>query len=191
MVDLARVRIPWTGPAVIGPAVSTFYTQGTGAALCSALSAFFSSAQSAFPNGKVTWQFPSGGEVIDSASGHLVGAWSGGPGISLTAASTDATWVSGVGARIVWNTGAVVNGRRVRGSTFMVPLKGLAYDSDGTIGSTFVSSLQAAATALVTAVPSLTVWSRPPAGAPTGGGASPVTSAQMVDAVSWLRSRRT
>jgi len=176
---------------LVGPAVSTFYTSGSGASLATALQTFFTSVQSAFPNASVSWDFPAGGEIIDSASGHLVGAWSGGSAVTITAAAPGSGWASGVGTRIVWNTAGVVNFRRVRGSTFMVPLGIGAYDSDGTIVSGTLTVLRNASAALLTSVPTLSVWSRPPKGQDFGGGVNPITSATVPDKVSWLRSRRT
>jgi hypothetical protein len=175
---------------MVGPGVSTFYTSGDGATLLAALKTFFTAVQTTFPNGKVTWQFPSGGEIIDSATGELVGAWSGPAAVDITAASSNATWAQGVGARITWNTAGFLRGRRVRGSTFFVPLNLSMFDSDGTIVGSILTQYATAAGALVTAVPQITVWSRPTV-AGGDGGATPITSGTMADKVSWLRSRRT
>lgn len=190
MADLSRVRVAWSGSAVVGPGVSTFYTTGDGASLQAALRTFFTAIQTAFPNLKGDWTFPSGGEIIDSATGELTGAWTGGTPATIPWASSNAVWASGVGARVRWETGAFARGRRVRGSTFLVPLNISAYDADGTIVGVFVTQIQTAANALVAAVPELTVWSRPTAAGGDGGTAT-VTSAIVPDKVSWLRSRRT
>jgi len=190
MANLDRVRVTWSGTSIVGPGVSTFYTTGTGAALNAALKTYFTAITSAFPNLKGQWDFAAGGESIDSATGALVGAWGGSSSASIVMASPNASWVSGVGARVVWDTNTFANGRRVRGSTFMVPLQQSAYDADGTLTGSFVTLIQTAANALITTVPQLTVWSRPTPAHPIGG-ASPVTSATVPDKVSWLRSRRT
>jgi len=191
MANLDRVRIGWSGSGVVGPGVSTFYfPSGGGAAGQAALKTMFTAIQSAFPNLSLTWSFPAGGETIDAATGELVGAWSGATPSSLTAAASNSDWLSGVGARIQWNTDAVSRGRRVRGATFLVPLNGSASSSDGTIVNTYVTSLQAAATAFVTGADS-TIWSRPSAPGLSDGGSATVTSAVVPDRVSWLRSRRT
>jgi len=176
---------------MVGPAVSTFYTTGSGSSLATALKTFFTSIQSSFPNSQVAWTFPAGGEVIDSVSGHLVGAWTGGTPSTLLAAAPGTGWASGVGARVVWNTAQVVNFRRVRGSTFLVPLNTSMYDADGTIVASAISNVQTAAANLLTAHPTMTVWTRPPKGTSFGGGSSPITSGTCPDHVSWLRSRRT
>lgn len=175
---------------MVGPGVSTFYTSGDGAALQAALRTYFTAITSAFPNLKVTWDFPSGGEIIDSATGSLVGAWSGATAASIPAVSPNAQWVSGVGLRVVWNTAGFHAGRRTRGTTFMVPVQMSAYDADGSLTESFRTLISTASATLISSVPTLTIWSRPTL-AGGDGGTTPVTSATVPDKVSWLRSRRT
>ena len=191
MANLDRVRIGWTGPGVVGPGVSTFYfPAGGGAAGVPLLRTFFSAIQTALPNLSVTWTFPAGGETIDAGTGALVGAWTGATPSSLIVGASNAQWLAGVGARIQWNTDAVSRGRRVRGATFIVPLNGSASSSDGTIVDTFVTQIQTASNTLVSGS-DITIWSRPSAPGLADGGSATVTSAQVPDRVSWLRSRRT
>lgn len=189
-MDLDRVRVSWEGPALVGPGVSTFYaTAGNGAALSSALKTFFDAIKGYFPSSKVTWSFPNTGEVIDSATGQATGAWSGGTFQTVAASGAGTSWANGVGARVRWNTGVYHNGRRVRGSTFLVPLQSGVYDTDGTLVGSAVTAMQTAAAALVTAVPTMGIHTRPHPGAADGGFAT-VASAEVPDKVSWLRSRR-
>lgn len=190
MVDISRVGVQWTGPAVIGPSVSTFYTTGSPAALATALRTFFSSIQTLFPNGKLTWEFDTGGAVIDAATGELSGSWAGGTATPLPVASSNAFWSQGVGGRITWETGSFLRGRRTRGATYLVPLNiSMLTDSDGTLVGSAITSVNSACAALVTAHSGLVVWSRPTAAGGDGGTAS-ITSGSMPDRVSWLRSRR-
>jgi hypothetical protein len=196
---LSRVRVGWTGPAVVGPGVSTFYTSSAaGTALATGLYTFFQNVTSAFPNLAITWDIPNHGEVIDDATGELAGSWTGGTARSSIAASPNATWVSGVGARMVWTTGAVTRGRAVRGSTFLVPLQTSAYESAGMIVGSFLTLFNAQAALLIAADPQFCVWERPvfdrsgPVPVRThDGGHAAITSGAVPDRVSWLRSRRT
>jgi hypothetical protein len=190
MPDISRVRVNWSGPCVVGPGITTFYTLGSPTALATALRTFFSSVQTMFPNGKLTWTFDSGGAVLDSATGELVGSWGGGTATPLPVASSNAVWANGVGARIRWETSGFLRGRRVRGASFLVPLNISAYDSDGTVVGVFVTQANTAAAALLTAHPDLIIWSRPTA-AGGDGGTTTIDSGAMIDQVSWLRSRRT
>lgn len=191
MADLARVRVEWTGVAVTGPGVSTFYTSGDGSTLQAALITYFQAIKGEFPNLKGQWRLPADGEIIDSATGDLTGNWTGATQTDVQWNSASALWVAGVGTRAVWNTGGFLRGRRVRGSTFLVPLSLNSYDSDGTISNPQVASLAAAGNALIASVPTLTVWSRPTESGAADGGSTPITSCTVPDKVSWLRSRRT
>src|SRR5678816_978778 len=159
---LSQVRVAWSGPGVTGPGVSTFYTSSaSGAALAGGLNTFFTAITSAFPNLAVSWAIPSSGAVIDEDDGELTGAWSGGTAATVTAVSPNATWVMGVGGRVVWNTGAVHAGRAVKGSTFLVPLQTSAYDSAGMLTGSFVTLINGACAPLIAADPNFCVWNRP------------------------------
>jgi len=92
------------------------------------------------------------------------------------------------GARISWETGSIVGGRRMRGRTFLVPLVAGSYDAIGTLLSTSQDTILAAAQALVTNTTTtghpIAVWS------PTTSSVSSVTSANVPDQATVLRSRR-
>lgn len=185
---MQRVRAVWSGNGVVGGGVSTFYAEADGSQqLPVAINELFSAVKSLMPSG-CTVTVPNGGDLIDEATGDLTGTW----GTSITTAhvgtGTD-VWAAGVGARVVWDTGAVRNGRRVRGSTFIVPLTSVAYASDGTLGINGVGFLQDGVTAFLAQITDGgRVWSRP---TPTSAGASvPITGGRVPDKVSWLRSRR-
>lgn len=96
----------------------------------------------------------------------------------------------GVGARVVWNTSGIFGGRRVRGSTFIVPLTIGSYEGAGQITAGVIATMQGAANTLAGFGPDgMFIWSRPQPGTP--GEAQTVTGAIAPDRVSWLRSRRT
>jgi hypothetical protein len=137
----------------------------------------------------VTWTVPGSGEVLDIGTGKPKGAWSqGGNGTKVSNGS--ANYAAGVGARVQWVTAGWNNGRRVKGSTYIVPLAFDEYDVDGTIKPAVVTAAGTAATALITAAGGgLMVWSRGPGAG--SGSISPVVTGNMPDKVSWLRSRRT
>ena len=124
---------------------------------------------------------------------------------SMTAAATPAavsgtsatTYAMAAGLKINENTGVIQNGRRVRGSIFVVPSCG-GFSSNGlvaattkttinTAGATFLSSLDTAGLKMV-------VWSRPiPSGKPNGprdGTQSTVTGLDTNEKTAILRGRR-
>jgi hypothetical protein len=187
MPSIDRLRVAWSGSPVTGPGLSTFYFAG-GTADPAAVSALFTACAPYVAAG-VTWQVPGAGDQLDVATGSLTGSWSAAGG-STIASSGNAEHAQGVGARIRWRTNGIVNGRRVTGSTFIVPIHRLMFDTDGTLAGGIVTALNAAALAYVSAVtPDGVIWSRPAPG--RAGTSHALTYADLPDAVSWLRSRRT
>lgn len=184
---MKRIKVEWTGTGVEGPGLTVlhFLDSATANQIRGAVNAFFAVAMVLVPEG-TTARVPNGGDVIDPANGELTGVW-GGSGSTQHDGDSTGTWAGGVGLRCVWQTGAIRGGRRVRGSTFIVPLGTPSYDVDGTLTTGAVDAMQTAASNL--AVNSLAVWSRPRPGLP--GAAVDVESAIVPDKVSWLRSRRT
>lgn len=189
MADFARLRVSLTGNPVTGPSVMTFYNSEPGnVGFADAVETFLTSCVGQFPF-NLQFTVPSNGDILESTTGALIGAWTD-PGTGgVVSTSGAANWTQGVGGRVVWNTSGIFNGRRVRGSTFMVPLWSGAYEGAGGLVSGTISTFQTAANALVAAWPELCIWSRPTTG--TNGEINLVTSATVPDAVSWLRSRRT
>lgn len=186
---MQRVQAVWSGNGVVGGGVSTFFAEADGTQqLVVAINELFSAVEPLLPSG-CTVTVPSGGDLIDEATGDLTGTWGTSTSTQHVGTGTD-VWAAGVGARVVWETGTVRNGRRVRGSTFIVPLTSIAYANDGTLGINGLGFLQDGVTAFMTQVADGgRVWSRP---TPTSAGASvPITAGRVPDKVSWLRSRRT
>jgi len=160
--------------------------------------AFFDAAPLLFPVGN-TITVPNGGDIIDDVTGNLAGSWTDtGTGGVATGTETG-SYAKGVGLQVRWRTSGIVASRRVTGSTFMVPIAGSLYDTDGTIDTAVITSLQSAADDLVAAMAGFRIWSRPVEADPDhvppivarDGTSSAVVAAVCPDRVSWLRSRRT
>jgi len=188
MANLARVRVVWSGTPVVGGGVSTFYWNEAHTGFVADLSGMFTTMVSRFPSG-LTWTCENTGDLIDVETGAISGSWTDGSNWSVSGSSAS-VYAAGVGARIRWQTSGMSNGRRVRGSTFLVPLVAAGYDTDGTLTSAFVTGLQSAAGSLLTnSEGNLRIYTRPVAG--SGGRASTVVGFTLPDKVSWLRTRRT
>ena len=189
MAGIARLRVQWAGSPVTGPSISTFYSNASGGVgLADAVLDFFDATKTLFPF-NLQWTVPSNGDVIQDTTGDLTGTWSSpGEGGTVTTSGA-ANWTQGVGTRIVWNTAGLFHGRRVKGSTFLVPLWSGAYEGAGNITAATISTLQSAGNALIAAHPDLVVWSNPRGG--SDGEVNVISSCTVPDAVSWLRSRRT
>jgi hypothetical protein len=89
----------------------------------------------------------------------------------------------------VWRTSGLRHGRRVQGSTFIVPLALGSYQSDGTLVDANVTTIRNAAQTLLGSQ-ALQILSKATPGT-SDGQANPVISVTVPDKVSWLRSRRT
>ena len=190
MANLDRLRVEWNGSPVVGGGLSTFYAAaGGGAALQAAMVTFINAVKVNFTN-QLSWTVPAGGEVIDAGTGAAVGAWAGGTATTIIANGTSQPHAAGVGFRIVWDTASFSRGRRVKGTTFMVPLLSAFYENDGSISGTLISQVNTACAALILAGHPV-VWSRPTAPGASNGGFATVVTGQVPDKVSWLRSRRT
>lgn len=187
MATLNRMRIPWSGTAAVGGGLTTFYFSGAMTGVPAAVLTFFNAIKGLVPPG-VTWTVPTDGDTLEDSTNELTGTWTASGGGVVTGTGTG-SYMAGCGCRIVWNTANVHLGRRVRGSTFLVPLWNGVADTDGTLTTSSIAILQPAATALVTATtPNFRIYSRPNS---VGSFAvSSVTSATIPDKISTLRSRR-
>jgi len=175
----------WSGIPT-GPGYSVFYaTPNMGVA--ADLKLFFETIKGFIPTG-VQIDCPTEGDQLDETTGTLTGVWTGGPGGSVVCNGA-AQRAGGVGAVITWQTAGIVNGRKVRGRTFLVPLFTDAYDVNGTLLETVRSTIQGAVDLLVAdTAGDLLVWHRPVGG--VGGSAHAVVSGRVSDTVAVLRSRR-
>lgn len=188
MAAIAVIPVVWDGLPGL-PGVSVHYSIGTDAvAAVAALNTYFTSIRSLFPTG-LTFQTPTGGDIVDETTGGLLSDYTGATSATVIANGGNVAYAAGVGARVRWRTPGIENGRRVIGSSFLVPLVGGAYDTSGTILTESLGTMQAAANALVSS-DLLRIWHRPSPGA-SNGQSYPISSAQALDKVATLRSRRT
>lgn len=160
-MDLLRLRVDLTGAGVVGPAVQTWYADSlTGLGMNAAVKTLLTSLANNFPD-DLTFTIPNTGDTIDSGSGALTGTWSAAGGGTVT--GTDAgAFALGSGYRIRWLTSGIVGGRRVRGTTFMVPCAGLMFSTSGRLVAASVTSINTAVSTFTgTMSGKFYVWSRP------------------------------
>jgi hypothetical protein len=137
-------------------------------------------------------------DVYNAASGELVGSYSAAVTPAQVTGASAGNFMMAAGIKVNLNTGQIRNGRRVRGSIFIVPIQGTSYTADGlVIGTTRTlvnSSLNTMRTTLTNANKQLAVWSRPiPEGKPRGpraGVTTAVTSVETSEKGAILRGRR-
>ena len=166
--------------------MTTFFTPDTGADPAAVL-AFFDALKAYLPSG-VQVTVPNSGDLINDASGDLVGAWAEAGGGSVTGTSAS-VFILGTGVRIIWETAGFRNNRHVRGSTFIVPVVSTVFDASGRMTPASQAAFALAGTNLISASDmGLLIWSRPKPG--VNGFSQAVTSARVSEQPSWLRSRR-
>lgn len=191
MVD--EYRAVWAVPGG-GAGYSTFYAETDQSTtqrqeFADAVGAFFQALDNLIPS-TVTITFDSEVRQLNDASGVLEDVEAVTPPTAVNGIATGA-YAAGAGARVDWRTSVIINGRRVIGRTFIVPIIGSSFESNGTIVAASLADLQAAADAYLasfTSIVGAVVWHRPVAQA--GGQSAPIQSAVAVDKSALLRSRR-
>jgi hypothetical protein len=169
-----------------------------GAALNSAGAAirtFFQAIATQLPNA-ATVQVQSTVQIYEMSNGLLLReeTMSTAPTVVTGSATAGTLYSGGVGVYVTWITGAVYNGHKVRGRSFIVPLV-LGGAADGTLGTGTQTLVQNAANTLVSGqAGKFAIWSKtftdPPKPVQIGGGLSTVTAANVPDKTGILRSRR-
>ncbi len=185
----------WPG----APGVTTFFQDpAIGQPNPAAIRAFFNAIAAYLPNG-ATIQVPSSGDLIEEADGKISGTWSSTPAPAVVTAGGLGSYAGNAGAVVHWLTSTIAKGRRVRGRSFLVPIVGSQYESNGSLQPTCITGIENAATALMNATPGhLLVWHRPtyqkPATKPptmlSPGSKAAVTGIRVPDLSVSLRSRR-
>lgn len=187
MAGLDQVIVNWIGPGH-SPKVSIFFSDADGdvAAFRNNLSVMLN-AIAAYQSNQYSFRIDTSGDTFDEASGALIGSW------------TDSTLQSGTGlysgqpmpdaAQVLlrWTTGQIVNGRRLRGRTY-VP--GIAMDTtvNGNLNDGTVAIMSGLANDFVDSTTPPRIWHRPTGG--TGGVATAATGASCWSEFAVLRRRR-
>ena len=205
MANMRRIRYlltNFTGE----PGYTSFYTDDVPVD-SSFFNTFWNSVYALFPGG-LTIHSPDFTDVMDIATGTIVGEQPYLTQADLVSPSPAAPFAGMAGAFIDWSCGAArIHGRAVRGRTFLVPLENAAFGNNGKLLPTTVTSIHDAATALIASTTEhLSVWARPfagrgiivrpgkrdlPAIPARPGTLNPISAAAVPSMQATLRSRRT
>jgi hypothetical protein len=145
-------------------------------------------------------QVESGGDTIDDATGELVGAWSIAPAAGYAGANAS-PYAAPAGACITWLTPDILDGRRIKGRTFIVPIGSGFFQTDGSLTGAGITAIATPAAAYVAALAGNgVIWHRPraaraadgsrPAVTARAGGHGIVNGSVVADKVAILKSRR-
>lgn len=180
-----RMQVALTGPQ-LGSGVATHYATAGGDHQA-AFKQWWTGVMGSFP-ALVSAYVPAEGDTIEVETGLLQNVWSGGSAGLLTGGQSGA-YAAGAGVCITWLTAGIVNGHRVRGRTFLIPLGGSRFDTNGTILDATVSQLREYTGILLGQVGAdFKILHRAKDG--HGGSAHSVTGYRIADRVSSLSSRR-
>lgn len=192
-MTITRVTAVWSGFSG-APGYTNFFFDsfGTGDEVdleVARVEAFFTPLAAELPN-DLTVTVQGEAAFVDETTGELLDYAQATGGNQQVEGTASGGYAAPVGAAVTWNTETVARGRRLRGRTFIVPMRSSAYEDDGTLTLSALANLNNAAAALIGdgSGPTAVIWSRPRAGA--GGSIGPITSARVADKVAVLRSRR-
>lgn len=147
--------------------------------------AFYGAVTARLPN-EVSISFPGEVQAFDTVTGQLTAVHPV-TAPANTAGTATGGYAHASGARIDWTTESIVNGRRLRGRTYMVPCAASDFGADGRLGSTAINAWTTAANTLISNMNlqgSLAVWSR------THGLLADVSGVRIPALGAVLRSRR-
>lgn len=185
-----RVRTSLTG--VQGsPWLSTMYFDvagGTAQDAADAVGVFWTAMDNSMVSA-VQWATEAEVAQVNASNGNLVMVHATTPASGTGASATEVLPIA-TQALIRWRTGSIVNGREVRGRTFIPGLVEANNDS-GSPTSTLVTNYSAAAAALIAdANSTLVVWHRPTTPGGSDGSKHDVVTGSMWTEFAVLRSRR-
>jgi hypothetical protein len=134
-------------------------------------------------------------DQYDWGTGALIATVSAATAPATVGGTASGTYSMAAGAKMVLQTTKILDGRRVRGGIFLVPMAAAAMSATGNVSSATRSTVDTAGntmrTALTTAGVPLMVWSRPTSPGPsTDGELSTVTSVETSEKSAILRGRR-
>lgn len=194
-MQLGQIRVLWTGgPSAPGYTIlnTIWGTSSSAVAAQAAVRKFFDTIKGSIPD-DYTLQVQQEMTIINASTGKLeqleMASSAQAPIVGLMGQG----WAAGVGVRVDWQGGGVLNGRRIRGRTYIVPYNASVFDASGQVPASVRTSLGGYATTMITDLAAantpLCVWNRPSVKNPVGG-ASVVQSAAVSSKAAVLRGRR-
>ena len=159
MANVLKYQVAWSGwPGQ--PGLSTFYFAPSVTDF-TPVRTFFEAIKSHLVNG-TQYAYPSVCDVLDVDTGKVVGVQTVTSLSPTTSTATTQQYSGATGSMVRWITNGFVNGNRVAGRTFLIPLPSTEFNTSGSIATASQTAFQAAATALITAMnPGFLIYARP------------------------------
>ncbi len=199
---VAIVRTEWDGTSG-GPGLTQMamlggaeFTAGTAQAAVNAVRKFWDDLKGTLPDELKLTVSPIV-DIYNEVDGELTASVVAAVPPAVVAGTGTFGYAGGAGIKVNWNTGVIRNGRRVKGSTFIVPALANVFGVTGTPTPTTMTTTNTACSTLMASLTSggtaLVVWSRPlvVGGAVTRSGATAgVVSGSLAPKSAILRGRR-
>jgi len=189
VADLHEVPVRWTLENSPGGTNYLYFKQGTAnIAFLRASIATMLTAVNDRLDSLTTWTVGTSGDIVDDVTGTLTGAW------SEATARTGTGSVSGQPVQntsqilLQWHTGIIVNGRRLRGRTYIPGASSGASDAGQVAAATVADFVAAQATFISDCATQFAVWHRPINGA--GGSSQSVLTGSCWNEFAVQRRRR-
>lgn len=169
-MGIAIIRTDWSGttggPGLTQLAINTFIPVAPAAAQdwVDAVRVFWDTIKTYLPNELTLTVLPQVDAYVTETGDLDSTVVAATPPLPVLGGGTG-TYAGGSGIKVTWETNQIAFGKRVRGSTFIVPATSGAFTVNGQVSGTVQTAVNAAAAALIAAIDEpavdLTVWSRP------------------------------
>lgn len=205
-IVFAKVKTEWTGTSG-GPGVTQMAFQGindphtwdaaAAQRVVDAVRKMWVACATGMPD-NIKLQVSPVVDVLNAADGELVGSYTAATTPAVVVGSDTGSFAMASGIRVRLNTGQILNGRRVKGAVFIVPVGFACFDTNGGVvpGTRTIvnNAFNQINTDLLASNEQLAVWSRPiPEGKPHGprdGHLTPVTNCDASPKGAILKGRR-
>lgn len=203
-MTLGIVRTGWTGTSG-GPGLTQLVvnhsetdqialTAGEAQSAVNAVRAFWDAIKAYLPN-EITLSVSPVVDQYDYGTGALIGTVTAASVPAVVVGTDTGNYSMAAGAKVNLNTTKILDGRRVRGGIYLVPLGATQFTNTGLVGAASRTAINTAGdtmrASLVTAGLALMVWSRPTSPGPsTDGELSTVVAVETSEKTAILRGRR-
>jgi len=172
MAIIGKVATGWTGTSG-GPGLTQLYVEKTSSLALTAadaqiavnaVRAFWDAIKGNAPD-EIVWVVQPTVDMYDPANGTLVDTITATTAPVGVQGGSAAVYSMAAGIKVNLQTNEIRNGRRVRGSIYIVPASSVAMTSTGNVGSSIRTAINTAGNAMIAALVAgnmnLIVWGRP------------------------------